>query len=117
MIDDPTRRHPGKMNINTVSASLLRQLFFTTEYLADEIIYLRSSRQEGITSLVDLTDIPAFQEDVEAFSFVARNMDTTSSVYTISSRGRSWSGGTEVEITVVVDRSTLPIRILEYREQ
>ena len=117
MIENPARRQPGKMNINTVSAALLRQLFFTREYLADEIIYLRSSSQEGITSLVDLTTIPAFQEDADAFSFVARNMDTTSSVYAISSRGRSWSGGVEVEITVVVDRSSLPIRILEYREQ
>ncbi len=117
MIADPTRRQPGKMNINTVSAELLRQLFLTREHLADEIIYLRSARQEGITSLVDLTTIPAFQDDPDAFNFVARNMDTTSSVYAISSRGRSWSGGIEVEITVVVDRSSLPIRILEYREQ
>ena len=105
------------MNINTVSAELLRQLFLTREYLVDEITYLRSSTQQGITSLVDLTAIPAFQEDADAFSFIARNMDTTSSVYSICSRGRSWSGGVEVEITVVVDRSTLPIRILEYREQ
>ncbi len=117
MIEDPTRRQPGKMNINTISGALLRQLFLTREYLADEIIYLRSASQEGITSLVDLTTIPAFQEDADAFSFVARNMDTTSSVYAISSRGRSWSGGIEVEITAVVDRSTLPVRILEYREQ
>ena len=117
MIADPKKRQPGKMNINTVSAALLRQLFLTREHLADEIIYLRSASPEGITSLVELTTIPAFQEDPEAFSFVARNMDTTSSVYAISSRGRSWSGGIEVEITVVVDRSTLPIRILEYREQ
>ena len=93
MIEDPARRQPGKMNINTVSTALLMQLFLTREYLADEIIYLRSSRQEGITSLVDLTSIPAFQEDPDAFSFVARNMDTTSSVYAISSRGRSWSAG------------------------
>ena len=116
-IVDAGQRRAGKLNINTVSEEVLLQLLQDREYLGDEIIYLRSSRQEGITSLVDLTDIPAFQEDAEAFSFVARNMDTTSSVYSISSRGRSWSGGIEVEITVVVDRSTLPIRILEYREQ
>jgi hypothetical protein len=38
-------------------------------------------------------------------------------VFTITSRGRSGSTGLEVEITAVVDRSQLPARILEYREQ
>jgi hypothetical protein len=38
-------------------------------------------------------------------------------VFTITSRGRAMTTGLEVEITAVVDRSTLPARILEYREQ
>jgi len=37
-------------------------------------------------------------------------------VYTISSRGRAESTGLEVEILATVDRSSLPLRILEYRE-
>jgi hypothetical protein len=41
----------------------------------------------------------------------------TSQVFTVNSRGRSESTGLEVEITAVVDRSTLPARILEYRER
>lgn len=116
-INNLALRPPGKMNINTVSEQLLEQIFFEKPHFIDEIIFQRNSRKEGITSIVDLVDIPAFQEDPEALNFVARTMDTTSSVYSITCVGRSASGGVETEITVVVDRSTLPIRILEYREQ
>ncbi|MHC4415340.1 MAG: hypothetical protein ACYS0G_08660 [Planctomycetota bacterium] len=114
---DPDERGPGKLNINTISEQLLLQLLFTKEHLADEIVYLRNSRPEGITSMVDLVDIPAFQEDTATLEYLARLMDTTSNVYSICSKGRSWAGGVEVEIIAVVDRSTLPVRILEYREQ
>ena len=116
-IDNLALRFPGKMNINTVSERLLEQIFFERPHFVDEIIFQRNSRKEGITSIVDLVSIPAFQEDPDALNFVARTMDTTSSVYSITSVGRSASGGVETEITVVVDRSALPIRILEYREQ
>jgi hypothetical protein len=110
-------RRPGKLNLNTVSEELLRQLLIGREHLADEIVYLRSSGLEGITSIVDLIEIPAFQEDTETLEYLARIAGTTSNVYSISSRGRSWPSGVEVEIIAIVDRSTLPIRILEYREQ
>lgn len=116
-INNLALRLPGKMNINTVSEQLLEQIFFEKPQFVDEIIFQRNSRKEGITSIVDLVDIPAFKDDPEALNFVATSMDTTSSVYSITSVGRSDSGGVEIEITVVVDRSTLPIRILEYREQ
>ena len=86
------------------------------EYLAEEIVYLRNSRLQGIASLVDLLDIPAFREETGTLEYLGRIMDTRSNVYSICSQGRSQSGGVEVEIIVVVDRSTLPIRILEYRE-
>jgi hypothetical protein len=116
-IGQPQERAPGRMNINTVSEDLLRQLLLGREHLADEIVFLRSSGLEGITSMVDLIDIPAFREDPGTVEYLARTMDTTSNVYSICSRGRSWPRGIEVEIIAVVDRSTLPIRILEYREQ
>ena len=116
-LQDPSRPRPGKLNINTVSEDLLRNLLFGREHLADEILYLRNSRVEGIASLVDLTDIPAFQEDTANLEYIARTMDTYSNVYSISARGRSEASGVEVEIIAVVDRSTLPVRILEYREQ
>ncbi len=117
MIGDPAERKPGLLNVNSVSADLLRQLFFGSEYLADEILFLRDARSAGITSLVDLAEIPAFQENVGALDWIARNMTTTSHVFSISCQGHSDSGGVEVEMIVVVDRSSLPIRILEYREQ
>ncbi|MEE9471040.1 MAG: hypothetical protein V3W32_04920 [Gemmatimonadota bacterium] len=117
MIGEFSGRPPGKINLNTVSEDLLRQLMFGREHLADEIVYLRLSGLEGIPSIVDLVEIPAFQEDTATLELLARISDTTSNVYSICSRGRSFPSGVEVEIIAVVDRSTLPIRILEYREQ
>ncbi len=115
-IGDPNRRTPGKLNINTVSEELLLELFSDNQHLADEILYLRGSRLEGISSLVDLTSIPAFADDPAALQLAANLMDTRSNVYSICCRGRSDITGAEVEIFVVVDRSTVPLRILEYRE-
>ncbi len=106
----------GKLNINTVSEEVLLQVLKDREYLADEIIYLRGSRPEGIASLVDLIEIPAFQDDPGTLEYLARIMDVRSSVYSITAKGRSRVGDAEFEIFAVVDRSTLPIRILEYRE-
>ncbi|MCA9295825.1 MAG: general secretion pathway protein GspK, partial [Phycisphaerales bacterium] len=116
--DDPLDGpQPGKLNINTVSESLLRQMFSdpSTERLVDEILYLRNNRGEGVTSLVDLKDIPDIQgPDLDR---LARAFDVRSNVFLVSSKGRSESSGLEVEIVAVVDRSTLPVKILEYREQ
>ena len=114
---DPEVRRPGKLNINTVPADLLRFLVTSLgadEVIAEEIIYMRSGRPEGITSIVDLREIPELTDTL--LLTIARLMDTTSNVYTICSRGRSAATGAEVEIIVVVDRSTVPVRILEYRE-
>ena len=116
VIGDTRGRRPGKINLNTVSEDL-RQLLVGREHLAAEIVFLRSSGLAGITSIVDLIEIPAFREDTATLEYLARIADTTSNVYSICSRGRSWPSGLEVEIIAVVDRSTLPIRILEYREQ
>jgi general secretion pathway protein K len=116
-IGDPPDRAPGKINLNTVSEDLLRQLLVGREHLADEIVYLRSSQLAGITSIADLAEIPAFQEDTGSLEYLARIAGVTSNVYSISARGRSWPSGIEVEIIAVVDRSTVPVRILEYREQ
>ena len=116
-IGDPNRRGLGRLNINTVPEELLLRLLLDQEHLVDEITYLRHSRLEGITSLVDLIEIPAFREDTASLEYVAGLMDTRSNVYSICAKGRAWPSGLEVEIIAVVDRSTLPIQILEYREQ
>ncbi len=116
VIGDPEERGPGRLNINTVSEELLLKLLVNQEHLADEILYLRTSRPEGITSLVDLIEIPAFQDEPASLEYLAGIMSTRSNVYSVTSVGRSWSAGVEVEIYAVVDRSTVPVRILEYRE-
>jgi hypothetical protein len=112
---DPRDRQPGRMNINTVSARLLRELFPEDQTLVEEILYLRSQPQ-GIPNMVTLArqmnDLDAGTWDTLTTLFT-----TSSAVYTISSRGRSVASGLEVEIIAVVDRSTVPIRIIEYREQ
>ena len=48
---------------------------------------------------------------------LAMAFTTRSNIYTISSRGQSGSSGAECEIIATVDRSTVPVRILEYREE
>jgi hypothetical protein len=108
-------RVPGRVNINTVSTEFLRDLLPDNEDLADEIIYLRSSRPEGITSLTTLQDLPEMTD--ERMAQLVTLFTTSSNVFTITSRGRSASSGMEVEIIATVDRSTLPVRIIEYREQ
>lgn len=117
-VDDPLDRLPGKININTVSPQLLRdllELYVPDLIVAEEILYLRDSRAEGMVSMLDLASIPEITD--EMLVELAKLFDTRSNVYTISSKGRSWGTGIEFEIIAVVDRSTLPIRILEYREQ
>jgi hypothetical protein len=114
----PHVRLPGKLNINTVPATLLRdllELYGVDFIVAEEIIYLRDTRPEGITSMLDLRSIPEITDDL--MEQLGTLFDTHSNVYTISSIGRSWGIGVEVEIVAVVDRSTVPVRILEYREQ
>lgn len=117
-IEDPLDRKPGKMNINTVHSQFLRDMLSFLGYdesLADEILFMRDSRPQGILSLVELQKIPNItQQDLQA---ITRRFDTVSNVYTISSKGRSFASGLEVEIIAVVDRSTVPVKILEYREQ
>ncbi len=115
-IGNSAQRTIGKLNINTVSETVLLQLLQDREYLADEIVYLRAGSPEGIASLVDLIEIPAFQDDPGTLQYIADIMDVRSNVYSITARGQSRIGDVEVEIFAVVDRSTVPIRILEYRE-
>ncbi|MCZ6836322.1 MAG: type II secretion system protein GspK [Planctomycetota bacterium] len=114
-LNRPYERHPGKMNINTVEADFLREMFPDHTDIADEIIYLRNSRPQGIVSISELQDLPEMTDDM--FQIMLELFTTTSNIYTVTSRGISKASGLEVEMIVVVDRSTLPVRIIEYREQ
>lgn len=103
----------GRVNINTVSKKVLEQVYGLEPKVAQRIIDRRDTAT-GITTLGELSRIDGLSPQDAAQ--IARTMDTQSSVYTITSRGRAPGTGTEVEIIVVVDRSTQPVTILEYLE-
>ncbi|MFZ9689489.1 MAG: helix-hairpin-helix domain-containing protein [Phycisphaerales bacterium] len=103
----------GRVNINTVSKAVLERVYGLEPKVAQRIIDRRDTAT-GITTLGELARIDGLSPQDAAL--MARTMDTQSSVYTITSRGRAPGTGTEVEMIVVVDRSTLPVTILEYLE-
>jgi hypothetical protein len=116
-ITDPLQRKPGKMNVNSVTPRLLRRLIEALgadDFIADEILYRRESAS-GVSSVLDLRDIPELPPAL--WDQLAQLFTTRSAIFSINSRGSSRASGVEVEINMVVDRSTVPIRILEYREQ
>lgn len=105
----------GKVNLNTVSPAVLRAMLPDDPISADAIIAQRSSSSSGLLSISDL--LGSSRITPQALAAISPMADTQSYVFTVTSRGRSVTTGIEVEITAVLDRSTLPARILEYREQ
>jgi len=105
----------GKVNLNTAPPSILRALLPSDPISADAILSLRSASSSGLLALSDLRTSNRISPD--SLAAIAPYADTQSYVFTVTSRGRSATTGLEVEITAVIDRSTLPARILEYREQ
>ncbi len=116
---DPTLPQPGKMNINTISEDLLWEVLANEDHaLVEEILYLRNSREEGIASILDYREFLDPPDIANGqITLLAQLFDVRSNVYTISAQGRSPATGLEVEIIMVVDRSTIPVTILEYREE
>jgi len=113
--DDFTKPVPGRMNINTVPESVLKEVLELDPRMADAIIARRRAKTEGITSLADLSEISGINPTV--LTQLATQFDVTSSVYTVTCRGRAATTGAEVEIEVVIDKSQLPAKFLSYREQ
>lgn len=111
----PHEAPPGKLNINTVSPTILYRLFPDNSRLVEELIYLRNNSAGGISSPVDYLEIPGIEPTM--IDFIYALFDTRSNVFTISSLGKVEGSSVEQEIIVIVDRSTLPVTILEYREQ
>jgi type II secretory pathway component PulK len=114
-LDDPAKPAPGKVNLNTAPREVLQEVLKIDPFVVDYILNYRAAHNEGFSSIIDLKQSPKISN--QTLAALARDLDTTSQVFTITSRGRAQATGLEVEITVVVDRSTLPARILEYREQ
>lgn len=116
-LDIPTTRPPGRVNINTAPEELLRQLLDPINpALADDIVSRRRAKPQGYTSIVDLLESPRLFT-APVLAEITNLLDVRSNVFTITSIGRSELTGLEVQLIVVVDRSTLPIHVLEYREQ
>ena len=107
-------KEAGKLNLNTASRNTLIEVLGLEPRFADAILRRRTSRPEGLTSLADLADLSGASQP--QLLTLAQMADVTSSVYTIACRGRAASTGAEAEMVVVVDRSEIPARILEYRE-
>jgi hypothetical protein len=121
MLEGQYTKVPGKMNLNSVPPDLLRNLMrqlADDETLAEEIRYLRTSSPTGLVSVADLRKLPTLmrEENRNLLQVMGDYFTTQSNVFAICSRGRSWSTGLESEMIVVVDRSTVPVKILEYRE-
>ena len=104
----------GKLNLNTASRAVLRDVLKLEPRFAESILSLRDAKAQGITSLADLVDLPGVTQ--AQLLTVGQVADVVSSVYTIASRGRAEATGAEAEMVVVVDRSEVPVKILEYRE-
>lgn len=83
--------------------------------LADTIIARRKAKPEGIVSIADLAGMPGVNPQV--LQQLGAQFDVTSSVYTVSTRGRAATTGAEIEIEALVDASERPVKIISYREQ
>lgn len=114
-LDDPAKPAPGKVNLNTAPREVLQEVLKVDPVVVDFILNYRAAHNQGFASIIDLKQSPKISN--QTLAALARDLDTTSQVFCITSRGRAQATGLEVEITVVVDRSTLPARIIEYREQ
>ncbi|MEO1598646.1 MAG: hypothetical protein AAFR78_08960, partial [Planctomycetota bacterium] len=89
---------------------------------AQQLIFMRNAMAEGVTDLAQTVDEsmgnsgPTGQLANQTRQWLLRSLDTRSNVFRISSIGTSEVSGLEQEIICLVDRSTIPVRIIEYRE-
>lgn len=113
--EDFSKPVPGRINLNTAQVELMKDVLDMDPRVVDMIVARRKASAKGIVSLADLVGLSGMNS--QTLALLSSQFDVSSSVYTVTSRGRSKSTGAEVEIEVVVDRSELPARILSYREQ
>jgi len=108
---DPFEPLAGRVNINTASQEVLDIVFPDTPDLVDTIIAERDARAGGFTSVIELLDFM----DRATLSQVARLVTVRSNVYVVSCRGRDSATGLTVDLVATIDRSRLPVEILEIR--
>jgi type II secretory pathway component PulK len=109
------RNVPGKVNVNTASREVLELIPDVGPTLADQIVYYRQTSPRGFTNLLDMLEVGGMTP--ELLVEIAPYVDVRSNVYVITSKGWSQQGRNEVELVVTIDRSELPIRIVDYLER
>lgn len=105
---------PGKLNINTCNKELLYYLVSEDNMtLMDQIDFDRQSIP--FSSIVDLKDVQGMEPALltQLYDLV----DVRSNCFQITSKGKAVPGNAEVELVVTIDRSSLPIRIINYIEK
>lgn len=102
----------GKLNINTCSKETLEHVSGIDAVMADLIILERDGRPQGFTSIVDLLDIPSISRT--RLAQLVPLITVRSNVFIVHSRGQDTATGLQVEISAVLDRSSLPIVIKDY---
>ncbi len=110
-----SRNVPGKVNVNTAPREVLEMIPGVGPTLADQIMFTRTTSARGFTNLLDLMNVPGMTQ--EELVTIAPFVDVRSSVFVITSKGRATTGRAEVELVVTIDRSELPIRIIDYLER
>lgn len=104
---------PGKLNLNTCDIDLLQFLPNVDQTLATQIDFARSVTP--FASLLDLYRVAGME--AEQIAQLAKVADVRSNVFVITSTGTADPGRTSVQLLVTIDRSSLPIRIVEYMER
>ncbi len=99
----------GKLNINTCSRDTLEHLAGIDPVLADVILLERDARPQGFLNIVDLLEVPAINRARLATLYPL--LCVRSNVFVVNCRGKDENTGLEVEMTAVLDRSTLPVTI------
>lgn len=115
MIVVPADRVPGKVNLNTAPREVLELLPGITPAAVEAILAFRLSQSTGFSNVLDLLSVPGLTPDIVAQMLPV--VDVRSSVYVITSKGRANPGRTEVELVVTLDRSRVPIEIIDYLER
>lgn len=110
-IGDAFELAPGRVNLNTAPQEVLDALFPSNPSLVDAIVARRDASAGGFTSVIDLLGTI----DRATLSQIARRVTVRSNVYVVSVRGRDESSGIEANLVATIDRSRLPVEILELR--
>ncbi len=114
-IGDPSTEpeQPGKLNLNTCTAEVLRYLPEISDETADAIIADRAGHPEGYKSIMDLLAVPDISR--RQLATIYSLLCVKSNVYVVNCRGRDTRTGLEVEMMVTLDRSKIPVVISEVR--